>query len=112
MADLDILVIRLAAGEAPKITEVPKWGTLEKPSLTMPFNVTGYPAMSVCTGFGAGGLPVAMQMIAKPFAEATLVPGRPRLRDGSGLAQAPPGNGAGKGSRVASRHCERSEAIG
>jgi aspartyl-tRNA(Asn)/glutamyl-tRNA(Gln) amidotransferase subunit A len=40
--------------------------------LTIPFNLTGYPAMSVCTGLGAGGLPVSMQLVAKPFAEATL----------------------------------------
>ena len=51
---------------------MPKWGTMEKPSLTIPFNLTGYPAMSVCTGLGAGGLPVSMQLVAKPFAEATL----------------------------------------
>jgi aspartyl-tRNA(Asn)/glutamyl-tRNA(Gln) amidotransferase subunit A len=72
MTDLDILVSASQVGEAPKITEVPKWTNLEKPSLTMPFNVTGYPAMSVCTGFGVGGLPVCMQLIAKPFAEPTL----------------------------------------
>jgi aspartyl-tRNA(Asn)/glutamyl-tRNA(Gln) amidotransferase subunit A len=72
MADLDILVAAAQPGEAALITEVPKWGNLEKPSLTMPFNVTGFPAMSVCTGFGAGGLPVSMQVIAKPFQEATL----------------------------------------
>jgi len=72
MADLDILVSASQQSEAPLITEVPKWGNLEKPSLTMPFNLTGYPAMSVCSGFGAGGLPVCMQLIAKPFAEATL----------------------------------------
>ena len=35
-------------------------------------NVTGFPAISICTGFGAGGLPVAMQMAAKPFAEPLL----------------------------------------
>ena len=72
MADLDILVSAAAVSEAPKITEVPKWATLEKPSFTMPFNVTGYPAMSICTGFGAGGLPLSMQLIAKPFDESTL----------------------------------------
>jgi aspartyl-tRNA(Asn)/glutamyl-tRNA(Gln) amidotransferase subunit A len=72
MADFDILVSASQQGEAPLITEVPKWGNLEKPSLTMPFNLTGYPAMSVCSGFGAGGLPVCMQLIARPFAEATL----------------------------------------
>jgi aspartyl-tRNA(Asn)/glutamyl-tRNA(Gln) amidotransferase subunit A len=72
MAKYDMLVSASQASEAPKITEVPKWATLEKPSLTIPFNLTGYPAMSVCSGFGAGGLPVAIQLIAKPFAEATL----------------------------------------
>ena len=72
MADLDILVSAAAIGEAPRITEVPKWATLEKPSFTMPFNVTGYPAMSICTGYGAGGLPLSMQLIAKPFAEPVL----------------------------------------
>jgi aspartyl-tRNA(Asn)/glutamyl-tRNA(Gln) amidotransferase subunit A len=72
MADVDILVSASQTGEAPKIAEVPKWGNLEKPSLTMPFNVTGFPAMSVCSGFGVGGLPVCVQLVAKPFAEPTL----------------------------------------
>jgi aspartyl-tRNA(Asn)/glutamyl-tRNA(Gln) amidotransferase subunit A len=72
MADLDILVSAAAVSEPPKITEVPKWATLDKPSFTMPFNVTGYPAMSICTGFGVGGLPLSMQLIAKPFAEPVL----------------------------------------
>ena len=72
MAGIDILISASQAAEAPRIDEVPKWGTMEKPSLTMPFNLTGYPAMSVCSGFGAGGLPVCIQLIAKPFAEPTL----------------------------------------
>jgi aspartyl-tRNA(Asn)/glutamyl-tRNA(Gln) amidotransferase subunit A len=72
MDDLDILVSAAAPGEAPRLAEVPKWSTMEKPSFTMPFNVTGFPAISVCTGFGAGGLPVAMQLVGKPFQEATV----------------------------------------
>jgi aspartyl-tRNA(Asn)/glutamyl-tRNA(Gln) amidotransferase subunit A len=72
MEHIDILVSAAAVSEAPRITEVPKWTTLEKPSFTMPFNVTGSPAMSICTGFGAGGLPISMQLIAKPFAEPLL----------------------------------------
>jgi aspartyl-tRNA(Asn)/glutamyl-tRNA(Gln) amidotransferase subunit A len=74
MANLDILVSASQAAEAPRITEVSKWGTMEMPSLTMPFNLTGYPAISVSTGFGAGGLPVCVQLIAKPFQETTLFP--------------------------------------
>ena len=72
MADLDILITASAPAEAPKIDEVPKWAMLEKPNFTMPFNLTGLPALSVCTGYGAGGLPVSMQIVGKPFAEATV----------------------------------------
>jgi aspartyl-tRNA(Asn)/glutamyl-tRNA(Gln) amidotransferase subunit A len=72
MANLDILITASAPAEAPKITEVPKWGMLEKPGFTMPFNLTGLPALSLCTGYGAGGLPVSMQIVGKPFAEATV----------------------------------------
>ena len=72
MADLDILVTASAPAEAPKITEVPKWGMFEKPGFTMPFNVTGLPALSVCTGYGEGGLPISMQIVGKPFADATV----------------------------------------
>jgi aspartyl-tRNA(Asn)/glutamyl-tRNA(Gln) amidotransferase subunit A len=39
----------------------------------MPFNVAGYPAISVCAGFGASGLPVAIQIVGKPFQEATVL---------------------------------------
>jgi len=34
--------------------------------------VTGYPAISVCSGFGEGGLPLALQVAAKPSCEALL----------------------------------------
>ena len=73
MEGLDIIVSASQAGEAPRIDSVPKWANMEKPSFTMPFNVTGFPAISVCTGFGVGGLPVAMQLAGKPFTEPTLL---------------------------------------
>ncbi|HLZ04165.1 MAG TPA: amidase [Bradyrhizobium sp.] len=73
MADVDVLVTAAQPAEAPQIRAVPKWATLEKPGFTIPFNVTGYPAMSVCTGFGEGGLPVAMQIVARPFCEPLLL---------------------------------------
>jgi aspartyl-tRNA(Asn)/glutamyl-tRNA(Gln) amidotransferase subunit A len=72
MADLDVLVFASAQGEAPRIDNVPKWSGIEKPSFTMPCNVTGFPAISICTGFGQGGLPVSMQLAGKPFSEPTL----------------------------------------
>ena len=72
MADLDVIVMASAPAEAPRIDNVPKWSGIEKPSFTMPCNVTGFPAISICTGFGQGGLPVSMQLAAKPFSEPTL----------------------------------------
>jgi aspartyl-tRNA(Asn)/glutamyl-tRNA(Gln) amidotransferase subunit A len=39
----------------------------------MPFNVTGQPALSVCTGFGAAGMPVGAQLVGRPFEDATVL---------------------------------------
>ena len=72
MAGLDIVLTAAAPGEAPKIDNVPVWDMFDRPSFTIPFNVAGYPAISVCAGYGDGGLPVAVQLVAKPFAEARL----------------------------------------
>ncbi|MGE4046651.1 MAG: amidase [Acetobacteraceae bacterium] len=70
MAELDIVVTAGAPNEAPKIDAIPRWDTFAAPSFTMPFNVTGYPAMCVCSGFGPAGLPVSVQLVGKPFQEA------------------------------------------
>ena len=38
----------------------------------MPFNVHGLSGDAICSGFGEGGLPVAIQLVGKPFQEPTL----------------------------------------
>jgi aspartyl-tRNA(Asn)/glutamyl-tRNA(Gln) amidotransferase subunit A len=38
-----------------------------------PFNYLGVPALSLPVGFTANGLPTALQLVARPFAEATLL---------------------------------------
>ena len=45
---------------------------LGKPSLSMPFNVTGQPAMTVCCGFASDGFPLAFQLAGRPFDEASV----------------------------------------
>ncbi|HEU4370830.1 MAG TPA: amidase [Methylomirabilota bacterium] len=40
---------------------------------TRPFNVSGHPACAVPCGFTAGGLPIGMQLVGRPFDEATVL---------------------------------------
>jgi aspartyl-tRNA(Asn)/glutamyl-tRNA(Gln) amidotransferase subunit A len=73
MADLDLVMTAAAPSEAPPIDSVPKFAILERPSLTIAFNVTGSPAMSVCCGYTEGGLPLSFQIVGKRFADATVL---------------------------------------
>jgi aspartyl-tRNA(Asn)/glutamyl-tRNA(Gln) amidotransferase subunit A len=49
-------------------TEKGSLGTL----CTIPFNVTGLPAISIPCGFSTAGLPIGMQIVGAPFQEATI----------------------------------------
>jgi len=73
MRDLDVVITAGAPGEAPRMDAIPKWDLFDKPNFTMPFNVTGYPALCVCSGFGPGGLPVSTQIVGKPFQDALVL---------------------------------------
>ncbi len=83
--DVDLLVTAGAPAEAPRIDEVPKWDNLARPGFTAPFNLTGWPAMSVCSGFGVDGMPVSVQIAAKPFQEATLFRAAHAFEQAAGL---------------------------
>ena len=39
---------------------------------TLPFNLTGLPAISVPCGFSSAGLPTGLQLVAAPFQETLL----------------------------------------
>jgi aspartyl-tRNA(Asn)/glutamyl-tRNA(Gln) amidotransferase subunit A len=41
--------------------------------LTLPFNLTGWPAVSVPCGFARAGLPIGMQLVGRPFSESLLL---------------------------------------
>lgn len=70
---LDVVITAGAPGEAARMDAIPKWDLFDKPNFTMLFNVSGYPAMSVCSGFGPGGLPVSAQIVGKPFQDAMVL---------------------------------------
>lgn len=73
MRNFDVILTAVTATEAPKIDKVGKFSILEKPLLTIAFNVTGSPAISVCCGFGSNGLPLAMQIVGKRFDDAIVL---------------------------------------
>ncbi|OYU49246.1 MAG: Asp-tRNA(Asn)/Glu-tRNA(Gln) amidotransferase GatCAB subunit A [Rhizobiales bacterium PAR1] len=72
LAGVDVVLTAGNPDEAPLIDKVPRWDNLDKPNFTMPFNLTGMPAICVPSGFGPQALPVSIQLAAKPFDEATL----------------------------------------
>ena len=73
MRDLDVVITAGAPGEAAKMDAIPKWDLFDKPNFTMPFNVTGYPALCVCSGFGPAAMPVSVQIVGKPFQDAMVL---------------------------------------
>ena len=40
---------------------------------TYPFNLTGYPAISLCAGIAADGTPVGLQIVGRPLQEANVI---------------------------------------
>ncbi len=78
LSKADVLVTATSAmtatpsGETPyQLAGFPNW--LENALFyTGPSNLTGLPALSLPVGFDKAGLPTAIQLIAKPFEEATL----------------------------------------
>jgi aspartyl-tRNA(Asn)/glutamyl-tRNA(Gln) amidotransferase subunit A len=75
----DVLVTPTSPIAAPPIgASTARLGDKEIPlvrlflDLTLPFNLTGQPAISVPCGFTKAGLPIGLQLVGRPFDEATL----------------------------------------
>jgi aspartyl-tRNA(Asn)/glutamyl-tRNA(Gln) amidotransferase subunit A len=71
-AKYDVLVTA-GPGPAPRLDS---WRTInfwQRPSLTTPFNVLGGPALAQCIGFTEDGLPLSMQVVGRPFDDATVL---------------------------------------
>lgn len=69
----DVLLTAGGWGPAPPIDQMSPLYVFQRPLLTSPFNVTGSPVASVCNGFAESGLPVGMQIVGRPFDEATVL---------------------------------------
>jgi aspartyl-tRNA(Asn)/glutamyl-tRNA(Gln) amidotransferase subunit A len=73
MRELKVEITAGAPANASKIDAVPTWDLFDKPNFTMPSNVAGYPALCVCSGFGAGGLPVSVHIADRPFQDTMVL---------------------------------------
>jgi aspartyl-tRNA(Asn)/glutamyl-tRNA(Gln) amidotransferase subunit A len=80
----DLLLTPTTATTAPLLDAL-EAESVPRPALTTytsPWNLTGFPALSLPCGFSKQGLPVGLQLVARPWAEARL------LRAGQAYEQA------------------------
>jgi aspartyl-tRNA(Asn)/glutamyl-tRNA(Gln) amidotransferase subunit A len=64
MQQVDLLMMPTRQNVAPLLGG---YDSAVGPSLTRPFNITGFPALSICNGYTAGGLPISLQIAGRPF---------------------------------------------
>jgi aspartyl-tRNA(Asn)/glutamyl-tRNA(Gln) amidotransferase subunit A len=79
-AGVDAVLAPVAPAAAPTIAESDVGNSPDAEAMiqrltrfTRPVNYLGLPSLAVPAGFTAAGLPVGMQLIGRPFAEATLL---------------------------------------
>lgn len=83
LSTVDLLMLPTAE-PAKKLEPVHPSTLFTQPSLTAAFNVGGNPALSVCSGFDARGLPFSLQIVGRLFDEPTV------LRAGDAYEKATP----------------------
>jgi aspartyl-tRNA(Asn)/glutamyl-tRNA(Gln) amidotransferase subunit A len=79
-SEVDVLVAPTIPEPAPSLVEA-KAGTVDEfvarmgrfSRLTRPFNGLGLPALSLPCGFSRNGLPLALQIVGRPFDETTVL---------------------------------------
>jgi aspartyl-tRNA(Asn)/glutamyl-tRNA(Gln) amidotransferase subunit A len=69
MRDLDAAITLSSLDMPCRIDDAETIAKTYERQIRMPFNVTGTPAIAVPTGFTAAGLPTAMQIVGRAFAE-------------------------------------------
>ncbi|OZI62410.1 amidase [Bordetella genomosp. 11] len=70
--DVDVIVTHCAEPAGKLEPTSPHW-MFTHPNYTTPFNTSGNPALSVCNGFDADGMPFSLQIAGRLFDEATVL---------------------------------------
>ena len=71
-ADVDVIVTANSMDPACRIDDPQALEAAYARQSRAPFNLTGSPAISIPTGFSKDGLPLAMQIVGRPFSEALI----------------------------------------
>ncbi len=69
----DVLIAPSTYGPASRLDDHSTVSFWQKPKITTVFNVTAGPALSLCAGFSESGLPLPMQIVGRPFEDATVL---------------------------------------
>lgn len=70
---VDALLLPGAFHVAPSLREPDTVPAFTRDTACSVFNLSGHPALSLCTGFDAGGLPLNAQIVGRYFDEATVL---------------------------------------
>jgi aspartyl-tRNA(Asn)/glutamyl-tRNA(Gln) amidotransferase subunit A len=70
---VDVLITPTTTGSAPLSATFDPDVLLRAPGFTQLWNLSGLPAISVPCGFSADGMPFGMQIIGRPFEDATVL---------------------------------------
>ncbi len=73
LSEVDLLVTATTWGGAPRFEAMRMVEHFSAPALTSPFNASQLPAISICNGFSPEGLPLGMQIVGRPWDEATVL---------------------------------------
>lgn len=67
------ILLSVGSGPAPRFDQHRTLGFWTQPTTFSPFSVTGAPALIVCCGYSASGLPMGLQLAGRPFDEETVL---------------------------------------
>jgi aspartyl-tRNA(Asn)/glutamyl-tRNA(Gln) amidotransferase subunit A len=73
MADLDVLITPTSTTAAERTADLDMSKRMVGVSFMGQWNLIGLPALAVPCGFSTSGLPLSMQIVGKPFEEATVL---------------------------------------
>lgn len=70
---VDLLASATILAPAPRLEDVDTSPLRRAAPITVPFNITGHPALSLCCGYGKSGLPLALQLVGRAFDETRVL---------------------------------------